>query len=62
MKNVKKSLKALPLSQRGKKRYILFELFAEKPLSATQVEKAVMEKFSELFGSKGIADQKLQFH
>ena len=61
MKNLKKTVKALPLSQRGKKRYILFEIFAEKPLSATQVEKAIMQKFSEIFGSKGIAEQRLQF-
>jgi len=61
LKNLKKTLKALPLSQRGKKRYVLFEIFAEKPLSATQVEKAVVQKFAELFGSKGLAEQKLQF-
>lgn len=61
MKNIKKSLKALPLSQRGKKRYVLFELSAGKPLSAAIVEKEIFKKFSELFGSKGIAGQKLHF-
>ena len=61
MKNVKKSLKALPLSMRGKKRYVLFELFAEKPLSAAVVEKEIMQRFLQIFGSKGIAEQRLQF-
>jgi len=58
---VKKRVKALPSSQRGKKRYILFELLAEKPLSAAIVEKEIERKFFELFGSRGMASQKLHF-
>lgn len=61
MKNIKKSVKALPSSQRGKKRYILFELLAEKPLSASLVQREVEKKFAELFGSKGMAEQRLHF-
>lgn len=61
IKNAKTRIKALPLSQRGKKRYVLFELAAVKPLSAALVDKEVLKKFSELFGSRGIAVQKLQF-
>lgn len=58
---IKKRVKALPSSMRGKKRYVLFELLAEKPLSAALVEKAISQKFAQIFGSKGVAEQKLHF-
>ncbi|MDO8634188.1 MAG: Rpp14/Pop5 family protein [archaeon] len=61
MNNIKMRVKALPSSQRGKKRYVLFELLADKPLSAAIVQKEVEKKFAELFGSRGMALQKLHF-
>ena len=59
MAEKKKSLKPIPPTLRGKKRYIKFELVCDSLLHEGDVKKGLFAVFSELFGSKGIAEQKL---
>lgn len=55
----KLSLKPIPPTLRGKKRYIAFRLECENPLREKEVFEAVWKTFFELFGSVGTARQKL---
>lgn len=61
MTQVKKSIRPIPLTYRGKKRYILFELIADKSLDGRDVEIAVRENFLALLGEAGFARAKLWF-
>lgn len=61
VKQSKKSLKPIPPTLRGKKRYVLFQLVAEKQFSELEVKKELFAKFKQLFGDFGIAKQKLWF-
>jgi len=55
----KKSLNPIPPTLRGKKRYVSFELVSEQPLIEIEVKKEIWSVFGNIFGGKGIADQKL---
>lgn len=55
----KKSLNPIPPTLRGKKRYILFELVSDQSLIEIEVKKGIWSVFGNIFGGKGIADQKL---
>ncbi len=59
MKQVKKSIKPIPLSYRGKKRYILFELISEKRLNEKDVSRELWNTFLRLFGEVGCAKAKI---
>ncbi len=59
MKNVKKSIKPIPPTMRGKKRYISFELIGGEKLSENEISKAVWENFLKLYGEVGVARQKI---
>jgi len=59
MSEKKKSLKPIPPTLRGKKRYVKFELISDKPLSEEKVKKAIWATFRGIFGERGIAEQKL---
>ena len=61
MKQVKKSIKPIPSSYRGKKRYILFELISEKKLNEKDVSRELWHNFLRLFGSIGCAKAKIWF-
>jgi ribonuclease P/MRP protein subunit POP5 len=58
MKNVKTSLKPIPLSMRGKKRYISFELVSDKRLLEKEVFRAVNQSLLQLYGEVGVARQR----
>ena len=58
MKLGKKYLKTEPLSMRGKKRYVLFQIFSEKKLPQPAVNEEFESLFLGLFGEKGFADQR----
>ena len=55
----KKSLKPIPPTLRGKKRYIKVEFISEVNLSENDVGNGVLSKFIRIFGEKGVAEQKL---
>jgi ribonuclease P/MRP protein subunit POP5 len=57
-KEIKKSLKPIPLSLRGKKRYIEFELITESSLKEKDVSQAVWQSLLQNFGEFGTAKQK----
>ena len=59
MKVHKKATHALPLSARGKKRYILFGVRAPAPLPAEAAKRALFGHFLALFGERGVGAQKL---
>ena len=63
-KNVKTSLNPIPLSLRGKKRYVAFELEALHALpqhwTQEMVWKALSSAALHVFGSAGLASQRLQ--
>lgn len=61
MKNVKKSMKPIPKSMRGKKRYILFEIISEKKFAESEVKDALWKTILQLFGEVGAAKQKFWF-
>ncbi len=61
MKNEKKSLKPLPLSQRGKKRYVLFRLESGQILNPRAVQESVETSIRDLLGNVGLAECRLQF-
>ncbi len=55
----KKKTNPLPKSFRGKKRYILLKLSSSVPLVQRDVVSAVLSKQAELFGTVGLAKQKI---
>lgn len=55
----KKKLNPIPPTLRGKKRYVAFELVSDQTLIEIEVKKAIWSVFGNIFGGKGIADQKL---
>ena len=59
MKNVKKSLKPIPPTLRGKKRYVLFELACDKKLSSPRVSDALWKTFLRIYGEFGAGEMKL---
>ena len=59
MAEKKKSLKPIPPTMRGKKRYIEFQLIASAEISQEGTKNAVFGVFERLFGEAGIASQKL---
>lgn len=61
MAEKKKSLKPIPSTLRGKKRYVLFSLVCAegKTFSEKEVFHAIWNSFSSVFGSHGLAEQKL---
>ncbi|MFH1586961.1 MAG: Rpp14/Pop5 family protein [Candidatus Diapherotrites archaeon] len=59
MKNVKKGIKPIPPTMRGKKRYINFELIGGEKLGENEVSKAVWDVFLKLYGEVGVARQKI---
>ena len=59
MADKKKSLKPIPPTLRGKKRYIKFQLLTNQKLREMDVKDSVWRVFGRLFGEKGIAEQKL---
>ncbi|MCR4335433.1 MAG: ribonuclease P protein component 2 [archaeon] len=59
MADKKKSLKPIPPTLRGKKRYIKFEFICNNALKEESVKKAIWGTFRGVFGEKGIAEQKL---
>lgn len=56
---VKKSMKPIPPTLRGKKRYVKFSLLSGARLREGEVNSAITSVFSSLFGSRGIAEQRL---
>ncbi|MBU0662077.1 MAG: Rpp14/Pop5 family protein [Candidatus Diapherotrites archaeon] len=58
MPAIKKRVKPIPLSMRGKKRYISFELHAERALRESDVSKALWDAMLSLYGSVGTARNK----
>ncbi len=56
----KLSLKPLKPTMRGKKRYVLFKLFAEKNFDSRSIERGIFSVFLSLFGSSGVAKQNLR--
>lgn len=61
MKNVKRSMKPIPKSMRGKKRYVLFELVSDERFDEEEVKKALWKTILQLFGELGAAKQKFWF-
>ena len=61
MKNEKKSLRPIPPTMRGKKRYLLFRLESKGRLNERAVKDVLMKEFLRLYGEVGIARQKLNF-
>ena len=61
MPNTKKSMKPIPSSMRGKKRYVLAELQCESMLPEREVVDALWKTFHRLYGELGTAQQKLWF-
>ena len=61
MAEKKKSLKPIPPTLRGKKRYVLFGLVCAegKTFAEKEVFHSVWNTFSKVFGSAGLAEQKL---
>lgn len=62
-KNAKKNVATIPLSLRGKKRYILFELRVDglPQLSPAQVEKALHGHLLHCFGVMGVPFMRFRF-
>ena len=58
MKNVKTSLKPIPLSMRGKKRYVSFQLLTERKLEEKEVSQAIWQTLLQLYGEVGTARMK----
>jgi ribonuclease P/MRP protein subunit POP5 len=59
--NEKKSRKAIPLSLRDRKRYLVFELISSEFLSVKAVNSAIKNLLPELFGSLGLGKMNFQF-
>ncbi len=59
MAEAKKSLKPIPPTLRGKKRYVKFELNSDVSLFEKDVKFAIWNTFSRIYGEKGVAEQKL---
>lgn len=60
MKN-KKKRHPIPKTLRGKRRYVVVRFFSRQPLDRRQVVAGVQEALLLLFGSAGVAQQKLVF-
>ncbi len=62
-KNAKKNLATIPLSLRGKKRYILFELHVEgvSAISPSRVEQALHAHLLQCFGVVGMPFMRFRF-
>ena len=61
MPQTKTKLNPIPLSMRGKKRYILLSLKTQETLEEKSVKRAILQAFEKLFGVSGLAKQKLWF-
>lgn len=61
MANAKKSIKPIPQSMRGKKRYIYFELISDRKLASGEVSKLLWNSFLRLYGEFGSAEIKFWF-
>src|SRR3989344_8561765 len=59
MTEKKKSLKPIPPTLRGKKRYVKFEFVSKSSLNENDVKRTIWNVFQNIFGERGIADQKL---
>jgi len=55
----KKSLKPIPPTLRGKKRYVKFSLISNAKFNLAEVRNEIWFVFGRIFGEKGIAEQKL---
>ncbi|MFH1255716.1 MAG: Rpp14/Pop5 family protein [Candidatus Diapherotrites archaeon] len=60
MKNEKSSLRPLPPTLRGKKRYILFHLESEKRLGKEEVFHALRKNFLNILGQAGYAEARIK--
>ena len=58
MKN-KKKRNPIPKALRGKKRYLVVQFFSKQSLQSKQVFSVIQEIFLSLYGSVGVARQKL---
>ena len=58
MAEIKKKLKPIPLSLRGKKRYVEFELISDSALNEKDVSFAVWQTLLQNFGEFGVASIK----
>ncbi len=58
MKVEKKKLKPVPLSMRGKKRYIAFEFISKGIVGEREAWGSLEDSFFSLFGEKGVAEQR----
>ncbi|MEW6294928.1 MAG: Rpp14/Pop5 family protein [Candidatus Diapherotrites archaeon] len=59
MKPLKKSLNAIPLSLRDRKRYIVFELISDKKLSGKELNFSLNKLFLQLYGEIGFSKMNL---
>lgn len=59
--NVKKSMKPIPPTLRGKKRYVLFELISESKFDEKEVSRELWKVMHQLFGECGVARQRFWF-
>lgn len=59
MSQKKKSIRPIPPTYRGKKRYILFELISEKRLNEKDFSRELWNNFLRLFGEVGCARAKI---
>jgi len=57
----KKSINPIPLSLRDKKRYLVFELIAEKKLNVKEVSYFIKNHLIKLFGELGLSKMNYQF-
>jgi ribonuclease P/MRP protein subunit POP5 len=55
----KKKVKPIPLSMRGKKRYLLYELFSENKLLENEVHSSLWKTMKNFFGEFGCAENKI---
>lgn len=56
----KKSLKTIPLSMRGKKRYLSIKIVSEQSLTRKEFEQAFLENYLSMYGSYGLGKARIQ--
>jgi len=61
MKSKKKSLKTIPPTLRNKKRYVVFELIAEREISEFALKNSLSRLFFDLFGQYGFSHSNYSF-
>lgn len=59
--NIKTNLKPIPLTMRGKKRYVLFQLIEGQGMNESSVRSALKSLLEGLFGVVGLAKQRFWF-